>query len=205
MEVEYAPDSLLADGSSTRVLTFKFPIETDQELTKITLETSNGTFKESASNSVTLDFIKLSDDEDYRVSEATLVASNVANDFKVKVKLQNYSKEIIIPAKVATVTDVALGSETFYISNDTIQVVNFEATLLSATGMASKGQPVMFTGPTSSGILSTTSGTANNEGKAKFQYVFTDIGYTGGPLVFEAIIDSAGVPKVSTKTIEVIP
>lgn len=195
--------ALLSNNTSERLLKFQFPIETDPSLTKLLIVTSNGKFKESDDDSLNLDFVMLSDDENYRVSEATLIASNKSTDYEVKVYLQNYVREFTIPSETAEVDSVSLSSSVFYISNDTTTTIDLEATLTNGSGLASTGESVTFSAP-SFGILSSQFGTSNSEGKSKVQFVFTDTSFIGQMVFSASIVNPQGQTVTTTQSVEVL-
>jgi hypothetical protein len=144
LEVDFAPDSIPADLSSTTVLTIKMPETTDTNLTKFNLKCSSCTFTDTDTDKEATNLSYVSGDENHRYVEVRTRASNSVGTATVTIELAGYEKRETFRLYEAEPTELVLSSPLDYVRNDTINEISLSALLKSATGLASKGVKVGF-------------------------------------------------------------
>ena len=199
-----AKDSLPADGTSSMVITYSFDAETDPTLTSLLLVASSGTFKESNDDSLTINFSTLDLSKENLTKEVTLVSGTVVGECVVSAYILSYVNRDTFYFVEAPASSLSLSTSDFFIKNDALKTLSFDADLKSATGLASSGQAVFFESPSGQGFQNVVTTSTNGLSKAQFQYVFTDTAYTGD-LVFEAkALDAVGDTIRAQRTVRVI-
>ncbi|EPR71782.1 hypothetical protein [Cyclobacterium qasimii] len=179
LKIEISDKFILADGKKTSKFTYRFPLNSDTNLTGLRLITSSGSFQESKNDTLDTNFTRLDDAENYRYIEATLVASTTVTDCIVRTQLLNYERQDTVHFTKAEPTKIKYSSNNFYAKNDTINQFNIIANVSSGTGIASTGTPVSFSFDPDVGFLNHFSIPTDTQGKAEAIFVFTDTTYTG--------------------------
>lgn len=204
LKIEISEKSILADGNSTSKFTFRFPLNSDINLTGLRLITTSGSFLESKDDTLETNFSRLDNAETYRYVEATLVASTTVTDCIVRTQLLNYERKDTVHFTLAEPTKVIFSSDQFYAKNDTIRQFNLIANVASGTGVASRGTTVSFSFDPEVGFLNKSSVSTDTQGKAQAIFVFTDTTYIGDLRFTVATNNTEGISFTDMGIIKII-
>lgn len=197
-------DSIRADGASTSQIDYSFPVSSDISLTSVLLKASSGTFVESNSDSLRIEFVRLDNAEENRVKTVRLRASTSVGNSIISAHISNYEILDTVHFYKSFASKISIDSDRFYIKNDSITLISLDATLSSSTGLASSGQTVTFQAPDNLGIKNKISGNSNSKGVINLQYLFTDLSYTGELLFKATSINEEGDIIEASKIVYVV-
>ncbi|MEO9533224.1 MAG: hypothetical protein ABJG68_09820 [Crocinitomicaceae bacterium] len=204
LSVEMNDSTLSANGVDSKVITFKFPYNADDQLTDLLVIASNGTFKESDNDSIKVNFTKLDATEKYKYSEVTFVSTASVSDCILRIEVLNHFMNDTIRFENARPVSIDVSSDIYFLKNDTISEMTLGTTVLSTNGVASSGQKIVLSVNENVGFFNTNLVTSGSSGGANFKYVFTDTSFVG-PLTFTAKTTTVNNDTISgSKTINII-
>lgn len=202
--IEISKDRILADGKSSSVITYRIPENADTTLTRLLLAATNGTFLESGDTMLVTNFSKLDLSKTHRLVETTLIASTKPSISIISSSLLNYTRKDTIVFQIAFPDSISLISVPYYIKNNDIKEINIIATVLTDTGIASKGRLILYSVSPPAGFLQSQYSLSDAFGKSIVQYVFTDTSFVGNITFMAKTINASGDTLESTCLLRVI-
>ncbi|MCF8275538.1 MAG: hypothetical protein K9J17_02295 [Flavobacteriales bacterium] len=208
LDVTLSADSILADGKSASIVTYRFPIDADTNLTKLSLKCSNCTFEKSGSDVLHTNVSMLTDSLDACYISVTMISTSSVKDNVLTTELSVYERTDTVFYKQAYPTGIDLTVSPFYLKNDTVAEITLTAEMETANGgVPSKYHAVMFEVSANTsvpGFLQAVERSSNAEGKAINTFVFTGVNSYAGEIDFIArTLDQAG-DTIESKQVKLV-